>query len=464
MIEYVASFLPVIDRVMLGSTCKSMRNCLLVDSEGNTSNTDSTYKGMTLKEAAHFGNLRQFQRSLHQFQSSPLNAHNQSKVFEAVDILAMNPRLTQAAATFLETEHSYAGVGPYSGVLFKKSLWDAVKTNNVLLLRSLMTHHSTTCVSLRSESLSWGYYLVLAIANDAVDVVEYLLPQRCIDYTSKSKMAVVLNLVIREDKVWAMEMIKEAILLQPRFPEGLEVRSPEMARVVCDVWAIVEPEMIWPLRHDQEEFMSYIRNFNRAHNVYKFANERKDLEVLKMIASKYPWAPAFSGCSIPTHPSMTGVLRIMSLTGDCNDEAGAIMDAEEITDQKLLVELSRLGWCRAVYDRVDLYQRFRLLDKAVTSRNKEVFMVLWEHSQSEFRNEQELFEKINRLPLSKSEFKDLIQQFDEGLWTMKASCGNIDMIGALLDLGVVLEEHIAATVFHKDDPVTIQRMLAKFGY
>jgi len=408
MIEYVASFLPVIGRVMLGSTCKSMRNCLLVDSEGNTSNTDNTYKGMTLKEAAHFGNLRQFQRSLHQFQRSPLNVHNQSKVFEAVDILAMNPRLTQAAATFLETQHSYAGVGPYSGVPFKKSLWDAVKTNNVLLLRSLMTHHSTTSFPLRSESLSWGYYLVLAIANDAVDVVEYLLPRHCIDYTSKSKMAVVLDLVFRENKVWAMEMIKDAIPLQPHFPEGLEVLSPEMARVVCDVWSTAEPEMIWPLRHNQEEFMSYIRNFNRAHKVYKFANKRKDLEVLKMIASRYPWTAAFSGCSIPTHPSMTGVLRIMSLRGDCNDEAGAIMDAEEITDQKLLVELSRFGWCRAVYDRVDFHQQFKLLDDAVLRGDKEFFMVLWEHSQGAFKCNHALLDTIEYL--GRHEFKEFIEQ------------------------------------------------------
>lgn len=305
VLQFLAARLPVVDRVRLGMTCKSMRNVLLVDPEDSTYNTDQTYKGMTLKEAAHFGNLRQFKRSLHQFRSSPLNVNNQSEVFEAVDILAMNPRLTQAGATFLETEHSYAGVGPYSSVLFKKSWWDAVKANNVLLLRSLMAHDSTPSFPRRDESLGWGYYLMLAIANDAVDVVKYILPQRC-------------------------------------------------------------------------------------------------------IASKYPWAPAFSGCSIPTHPSMTGVLRIMSLRGDCNDEAAAIMDAEEITDQKLLVELSRLGWCRAVYDRVDFQQQFKLLDGAVSRGDKEFFMVLWEHSQGAFNHNRALLDTIDYLGLW--EFKEFIQQ------------------------------------------------------
>lgn len=455
----------MIDRVMLGSTCRSMRNCLLVDVEGSTYNTDQTYKGMTVMEAACFGDFNKV-CALMKTTKRPRAVYN---------ALAMSPRLTYGGTVYLERVCKFAAVGFGSAVDLVPTWWRAVKNNNVPLTKATIEpfyNNNPNAVSLWSYSgLGLLYYVYVAMIHDAKDVIDYLLEKEWVKFPfihAKSAVKKFVKLMIRYNKVWMMEKLIDAKLyFSHLFPQRGETRSPEMARLVAGKALSVTPEMVWPLRHNQEEFMSYFPTSTKATEAYKLANFKKDLTVVKMIADMYPEIPIRNGCSIPTDPSMTGILRIVSLEGECNEEAGAILDAEGITDEPLLLALHNKDCHKAIYDRVSPYGQEELLVGLMASKNKDAFYNLWNHSNGAHAKSGILFSNMQHLPLSKDDAKKLVQQFDRSLWNIRAGFGNVMLFKALVELGVHVDEHTRNLLNMYGSHITtknaIDRILKKMG-
>lgn len=467
LIQFIACYLCVADRVMLGSVCRSMRNCLLVDSEGSVYNTDQTYKGMTIMEAACFGDFNKVRALM----------KTTKKSYAVYNALAMSPRLTYGGMVYLVRVCKFAAVGFGSMVDLVPSWWRAVKNNDVPLTKSIIepfyNNNPSAASSWSHSGLGFLYYVYVAMMYDARDVIDYFITTEQVIYPFENYGTAVKNfikLILRYNKVWMMEKLIEANLYNSdMFPMFGETRSPEMARLVA---AVAQPSitirMVWPLRHNKEEFMSYFPTSSDAAQVYKLANSRNDLAVVKMIADIYPMIPIKHGCSIPTDPSMTGILRIVSFKGECNKEVGEVLDTEGITDESLLLALSNKNCHKAIYDRISLRGQETLLVKLMSGTKKEEFYDLWDYSKGAHTNSRMVFGDIHKLPLSKASAKKLVQQFDCSVWCIAPGVHNVMLFRALVDLGVAVDENtrylVEESCSHPNSQNTICRILDKMGF